>query len=129
VFAAPEQVIPLRNRLAARDLAEALDAHDAATALTWFVRDGVPDAARFTALVNQTLAQAGHGSVRLYGEMVALLWRDGDVAAALELERLWNGYLAAHPMPLLCAYSTSEVAGHPDLARMCRAHSHVFPAA
>jgi hypothetical protein len=129
VFAEPEHVIALRGRLAARDLAEAMEAHDAATALTAFMRNGMPQAPLLTALVNEALAQTGHGSVRLYGEMVAVLWREGAVAAALELERLWNGYLAAHPMALLCAYPAAAVAEHPELARLCRAHTHVLPAA
>jgi hypothetical protein len=129
VFAEPERVIALRSRLAARDIAEALDAHDATTALTVFVRDGMPQASLFTTLINEAIAQAGHGSLRLYGEMVAILWRDGGDAAALELERLWNGYLAAHPMPLLCAYPAGLVADHPELGRLCRSHTHVIPAA
>jgi hypothetical protein len=127
VFAEPGHVGELRGRLAARGLAEAMEAHDAATALRGFMRDGMPQAPLFTALVNEALAQVGHGSVRLFGEMVAVLWREGSVAAALELERLWNGYLAAHPMALLCAYPAADLADHPELTRVCRAHTHVFP--
>jgi anti-sigma regulatory factor (Ser/Thr protein kinase) len=36
--------------------------------------------------------------------MVALLFDDGLVPAALELEMVWNDLLARHPFSLLCAY-------------------------
>ena len=129
LFAEAARIGALRDRLAARGLEQAIDPHDADEALEVFLRGGMPQAPLFTAMVNETLAQQGHGSVRLYGEMVAVLWRDGAITAALELERLWNAYLAAHPLPLLCAYPAADLAGHPDQGRICRTHAHVFPAA
>ena len=128
MFAEPARTTALSARLDARGMAQAVEAYDASAALQEFMHDGVPQAPQFTALVNQTLVQQGHGSIRLYGEMVSLLWRDGEVAAALDLERLWNGYLAAHPMPLLCAYP-ADLRTHPEVTAVCRAHAHVFPAA
>ena len=129
LFAEASRTAALRERLAGRGLEQAIDPHDAQESLGVFLRGGMPQAPLFTAMVNETLAQQGHGSVRLYGEMVAVLWRDEAFTAALELEELWNRYLAAHPLPLLCAYPAADVIGHPDQARLCRAHSHVFPAA
>jgi hypothetical protein len=48
---------------------------------------------------------AGAGRpVRVYAEMVALLWDAGQVALAIELEGLWNGLDARLPFSLLCGY-------------------------
>jgi hypothetical protein len=129
VFARHERIKALRLRLAGRELLEALDAHEASWALSQFVRDGRPQAGLFTQLVSETLARQGHGSVRLYGEMVAVLWDEGNVTGALELEALWNSYLAEHPLALLCAYPRADVAGHAEHGAVCRAHDHVFPQA
>jgi hypothetical protein len=53
---------------------------------------------------------AGPGPVRVYGEMVALLWADGQVAAALELEDLWNELGRRLPFSLFCGYPEQAVA-------------------
>jgi hypothetical protein len=42
--------------------------------------------------------------VRVFGEMVALLWADGDRNGALVLEELWNDLTRRMSFPLLCAY-------------------------
>ncbi len=63
--------------------------------------------------------------VRVYGEMVALLWEDDRVDEAVELEALWNDLAARFPFSLLCAYGC---AGDPDpaeLARICGQHDIV----
>ena len=41
--------------------------------------------------------------VRAYGEMVDLLWRGGNRAAALALEELWDEAAGRFPLDLLCA--------------------------
>jgi anti-sigma regulatory factor (Ser/Thr protein kinase) len=48
---------------------------------------------------------AGTGRrVRIYAEMVALLWDAGQVTLAIELEELWNELGAGVPFSLLCGY-------------------------
>jgi hypothetical protein len=68
----------------------------------------------------------GGGVVRVYGEMVALLWEAGNVLAALKLEGLWNDLAAETPFALLCSYPGS-VHGDPAradaLMQVCEAHS------
>jgi hypothetical protein len=71
---------------------------------------------------------AGAGRpVRVYGEIVALLWSDGLVAAAIELEGLWNELQREIPFSLLCAYP-SEVVSRPQFAgavqQIRELHSH-----
>jgi hypothetical protein len=127
LFAKHERAKALRLRLATWDLQDQVEIHDATWALQQFVRDGRPQQDLFDRLVRHTLARHAPGSVRLYGEMVAVLWQRGDVTAALELEELWNGFLAETPLPLLCAYPEHDLASPVDHAAVCRAHDHVFP--
>ncbi|HYO34161.1 MAG TPA: EAL domain-containing protein [Nocardioidaceae bacterium] len=42
--------------------------------------------------------------VRVYGEMVGLLWARGDVASVAALENLWNGLRERLDFSLLCGY-------------------------
>jgi signal transduction histidine kinase/CheY-like chemotaxis protein len=91
---------------------------------------GEVDAARFASLVPPLLAdlRARHGAVRTYGEMVDLLSRRGDFRGALELERLWNEALRAHPAPVLCTYDASAFGGEDGAARLhavTAEHRHV----
>ncbi len=106
---------------------------DAAQTLARFMVDGVPDPARFRASVGALLAQAcAPGvTVRVFGEMVALLWDEDNVAGAIALEELWNSLADEHAFHLLCAYPTGPLreAGLDDIARVCETHSSVRPPA
>lgn len=67
---------------------------------------------------------------RVYGEMVDLLWQDGNITAALELERMWNALAARYSFNLLCAYSIHHFAneGHAEAFNtICEAHHMVRP--
>jgi len=99
---------------------------DADESLARFLVDGRPDPDLFTAFVASVVPTGGAG-VSAFGEMVAMLWERGEVAAALELESLWNGVIARHPVRLLCAYPGSVLADAElgDVARMCGLHDHV----
>ena len=79
---------------------------DAATMLHRFLRDGRLDPARFDAMTGDLLARLAPAGrpVRIYAELVALLWDAGQVALALELEELWNALAARLPFALLCGY-------------------------
>src|ERR1700674_2537433 len=65
---------------------------DAAATLAHFLVDGQPEPARFTEVIGPLIEQAAQGSrrVRIFGEMVALLWAQGNRTAAIRLEELWN---------------------------------------
>jgi hypothetical protein len=79
---------------------------DASETLTTFMTDAMPDPTRFTTTMGQLIAQAAKGArdVRIYGEMVAVLWDAGNVAAAIALEDLWNDLATKYPFSLFCAY-------------------------
>lgn len=83
---------------------------DAGTTLSRFMVDGIPDKGRFEAVVGGLIASAPasrHG-LRVYGEMVAVLWGQGNHAAAIILEDLWNEVARTHAFALLCAYPTGS---------------------
>jgi PAS domain S-box-containing protein len=108
---------------------------DARETLARFMVDGRPDPSRFFRTLEGMLAQTTHNRpdvrVRAYGEMVDLLWRDGEQTAAIALEELWNEASRAHAFSLLCAYVMANFYKGGDtahFAEVCRAHSHVLPA-
>jgi hypothetical protein len=68
------------------------------------------------------------GSLLAYGELVDLLWIRGDVAAAIELERLWNGLIEELEFPLLCAYRGSGMGDpgyHEHIRKICQLHASI----
>jgi PAS domain S-box-containing protein len=107
-------------------------AFDAAQMLERFMVDGVPDARRFREVVDEALQRAGLGSrrVRIFGEMVALLWAAGDSDSAIALEGFWNDLALTREFELMCAYPMSAFKD-PSLSAMfqqvCGAHSTVIP--
>jgi anti-sigma regulatory factor (Ser/Thr protein kinase) len=101
---------------------------DAAATLEQVTVAGEIDRAAFDAVIGRLVrsaAQAG-GTVRVYGEMVALLWDAGNVVGAIELEGLWNDLASEEPFALLCSYPAT-IDGDLDraeaLAQVCAAHS------
>jgi hypothetical protein len=60
--------------------------------------------------------------------MVALLYAEGRIKAAIELERLWNELAQTRSFHLRCAYPmTEKLRGEPYEA-ICAEHSAVLPA-
>lgn len=105
---------------------------DAGELLAAFMVAGAADRARFDRVVGDTLDRAAEGgrAVKVYGEMVALLWADGDVTSTIAVEDLWNDLALSRSFSLLCAY---PMQGFDDDARaafkqICTQHSHVIGA-
>jgi hypothetical protein len=133
VIATPEHRRALTERLAER-LAERGHAGslaagrlvllDAATTLARFMRDGAPDAGEFDRSVGTLVRDhAAGGELRCFGEMVDVVWAEGDAVGAIELERLWSGLQDEVPFRLLCAYATAHVDPE-DRATVTAAHAH-----
>jgi hypothetical protein len=78
---------------------------DAAETLGLFMRNGKPDPSRFRALVGALMETAVRDrvGVRAYGEMVSVLWDEGNKVAAIELENLWNDLAKVYSFTLFCA--------------------------
>ncbi len=106
----------------------ALDAAD--TVGTLMTSDGQLDRGAFDRVIGGLIADAGQGGrpVRAYGEMVALLWDDGLVNAAVQLEEMWVSLGLVHPFSLFCSYPIQSVTGDGHLeafAEVCRLHGSV----
>ncbi|HBE28294.1 MAG TPA: hypothetical protein DDW25_05320 [Ktedonobacter sp.] len=106
---------------------------DAGITLSRFMVDGSPDPARFTEVVRSMIAQVGKGRrhVRIFGELVALLCADGNGAAAICLEELWNDLGKTHSFSLFCAYPMHGFGGEvyeAEFTKICQQHSRVVPA-
>jgi PAS domain S-box-containing protein len=107
---------------------------DARETLTSFMVGDEPDWDRFCAAIGPVLETCRTGRagarVRVFGEMVDLLWRAGNRVAAVRLEELWNGLAGLHCFTLLCAYSMGNfyMPGEGELFdKVCGRHSHVIP--
>jgi signal transduction histidine kinase len=108
-----------------------IDAHDA---LSKIMIDGMPHAGRFHAqiggVVQRVSAAHPRAHLRAYGEMVDILWREGNREAAIRLEDLWTELSRAQPFSLLCAYAMENFRLESDLAdfsRVCQSHTRVVP--
>jgi hypothetical protein len=105
---------------------------DAEETLSLFMLDGAPDPVRFETTLGELIARAASGgrTVRVYGEMVAVLWAEGNVPAAIALEDLWNNLGLSQPFSLFCAYPLTAFEGPrvPGAFRtVCEQHSPVIP--
>jgi signal transduction histidine kinase len=143
IFATPEHRRELAKRLKARGLDLEVAANlgrycvlDAAEALSGFMVHGVPNAALFHSFMGYILssikptAEGKPPRIVLFGEMVALLWSQGNFDAALKLERLWNDLARSHSFHLYCAYPMKgfNQEGHSQaFLNICAEHSHVLP--
>ena len=103
---------------------------DAGQTLARFMAREGPDADAFDEVIGGLVRHAAQSGrrIRAYGEMVALLWDTGQVAAAIELESLWNCLGLQLPFSLFCAYPTQSVAGEGyagAVQQICHLHSAV----
>lgn len=105
---------------------------DAAETLSLFMADGQPSHDKFHhhvgGLVQQI--QSKFPRLRAYGEMVGLLWADGNISATIRLENLWNELIAYRSFSLFCGYSLNafgEGAHGIPFTDICGTHSHVLP--
>ncbi len=131
VIATPEHRRALRARLDAHGVTRTLGAGrlvelDAATTLEQFMRDGAPDAELFHRTVGSLVRDhAADGGLRGFGEMVDVLWADGNAVGALQLERLWAGLQDQVSFTLLCAYTTKHVDAE-DRDTIAHAHDRLL---
>ena len=110
---------------------------DARETLASFMVNGAVNRKKFMTSVGSLLTEAkkaarnaGQG-LTVFGEMVAVLWEDGNKSAAIELESAWNDLLNDRAFHLHCAYPRWNFAdGDTDqIAAICDSHSHVLGSA
>jgi len=106
---------------------------DASETLASFMVNGMPDPQLFKQVIRRVLQQilAGRKRARAFGEMVAILWEQGNKAGAIGLEQLWNELGKEHTFALFCAYPMKlfegDAQGDP-LKDVCTCHTRVIPA-
>ncbi|MGH3835745.1 MAG: MEDS domain-containing protein [Pseudonocardiaceae bacterium] len=105
---------------------------NASETLSKFMVECMPDAARFSAAMGTLVSRAAQRpcDVRIYGELVAVLWDQGNVGAAIALEDLWNDLATRHPFLLFCAYpirAFDTEASAEQFRKICGQHSRVIP--
>ena len=133
VVATQQHCEELRNSLQANDMEidDKVMYFDAVELLSAFMMDGWPNPTRFSSTVGGIIERAAlSGPVRIYGEMVAVLWAEGKTRAAIWLEELWNELATRHAFSLLCGYPMSGFAEQPDslsFLQVCHTHTHVHP--
>jgi KaiC/GvpD/RAD55 family RecA-like ATPase len=104
---------------------------DAEELLSTFMVDGAPDVGLFETGVRKIIdrAKIASGSrparkVRIFGEMVSLLWK-ASPEAAQSLEELWNQAIKTHSVSLLCTYALEgkAISAFPESLLGCHSHN------
>jgi hypothetical protein len=108
---------------------------DAKEMLSRFMVGRLPDTGLFLASMGKLLADAKKSArgkeqgLVVFGEMVAVLWDEGNKAGALAVERLWNDILNETAFHLHCAYPRALFAeDEAGMTNICDSHSHVVGA-
>jgi hypothetical protein len=107
---------------------------DARETLNAFMEGSTPSTELFYATVGSVferlLEKRYYLVVRAYGEMVDLLYRDGNSEGALLLEQLWNELANHYKYSLLCGYCVDNFlheAGVDGFRRVCDHHRGALP--
>lgn len=136
IIATPLHLQPLTARLIERgiDVASAtandqLLRLDAAEILSQFMVNGWPDEDSFRRVVATILhrAKSRGQRVRAFGEMVALLWAQGNNVATVRLEHLWHGLCREESFSLFCAYPKCGFTqdASTSIKEICDTHSRI----
>jgi hypothetical protein len=109
---------------------------DADETLASFMAGDLPSPERFDAVVGRLIDDVAcrfpGRTMRVFGEMVDVLWSRGQTRAAVALEQLWNALAQRRSFALLCGYHLDifdldvQTGALPDVFRT---HSHARPSA
>jgi hypothetical protein len=99
---------------------------DADETMALFMTPDGPNADLFERYVGRVIDQTVRGHrqsmVRAYGEMVDILWQQGEIDGALQLEVLWKQLASKYAFSLLCAYAIGAFHDKAELMERVRAH-------
>lgn len=105
---------------------------DAKDTLAAFMTEGGLDAEAFRNIMCEAIKSACRGrvdcTVRIYGQMVDILWQDGEKQAALRLEMLWNQLAQTQAFSLMCGYAMGHFYKDAHVDDVCSHHTHVISA-
>jgi hypothetical protein len=107
---------------------------DADQTLPKFMRNSMPDAKIFKSIAGRTIERARGGGkyprVRWWGEMVNVLYVDGNPRASTRLEELFDEVAHEHTIAIFCSFLMDKynpAIYESDFLNVCRTHSHVIP--
>jgi len=130
IIARPAHAALLQEKL--QRFSGQLAVFDAHQTLARFMAHGLPQWQAFHELVGGVIAQLRlqYAHVRAYGEMVDILWQDGNTAAAIRLEEYWNELGRLQTFSLFCAYALDhlDLRSYAGLQHVCKTHTHFIPA-
>jgi hypothetical protein len=105
---------------------------DAEETLSAFMTGGQPDARKFKDrmchLIQGMCGDRADCTVRIFGQMVDVLWKGGERDAAIRLEVLWNQLAQTEAFSLLCGYAIGNFYKDANFADICGQHSHIVSA-
>lgn len=110
-----------------------LQVFDARKLLAAFMIKGTPDPLLFKSNIGELIERLCDGRtpspVRAYGEMVDLLWQEGNADGAIRLELLWNHLASAYDFSMLCGYAVGHFYKETErFQEICDQHSNVVSA-
>jgi hypothetical protein len=118
---------------AARDNGQ-LTVVDADELLPRFMKDSMPDAPVFLGLAADVITKARGENrfpkVRWWGEMVNVLWEQGNVAASMNLEDQFDRLAKHHEIAIFCSFVMDNFSSDVQsrlLPRLGQNHSHLIP--
>jgi hypothetical protein len=105
---------------------------DAEDTMATVMRDGMPNWKLFHAAIGGVIAELRlqYPAVRVYGEMVDVLWQRGEREAAIRLEEFWNDLAKLQTFSLYCAYQMDDrdsLSYGGSFQCVCRLHTHLIP--
>ena len=107
------------------------DAHEF---LPRIMRHTMPDSSVFNGVVGDVVGQARaggrYGRVRIWGELVDVLWERGEVAASMSLEDLFDQLGKKRELSTFCSFRMDNFDGDVHarmLPRLGTNHSHLIP--
>jgi len=105
---------------------------DAEETLSSFLKDGALDAKvfedRMSALIERACQGRTNCIIRVYGQMVDVLWQQGKRDLAIDLEILWNQLARTKRFSLLCGYAMGSFYKDAHVDDVRRQHTHVVSA-
>lgn len=137
VVATPAQRAAIIRQLGARGLdvvslkqSDDLVLLDASETLSSFMANGKLDARAFNDRLCAVIERVCRGrtdcTVRIYGQMVDILWKDGKRDLAIRLEMLWNQLANTQGFSLLCGYTVGPFYKDAHFSDVCGQHTHVL---
>ncbi|MCJ8163364.1 MEDS domain-containing protein [Pontibacter sp. E15-1] len=137
VIATPEHLAELKRRLREDGLdleklcsSNKFIAISADEMLSRFMREGMPDEQLFIQAVTGVFDNVRNSKrhIRVFGEMVAILWEQNNREATIRLENMWNAFFEKESFALFCAYPKSEFSNEAasSLSCICSAHAKII---